>query len=168
MEVKSTKPAITEEEEKQKIKANTAAEAKGFRGMRDDVSKQFGVRYAYDESTGEVIEQWYPVTQDSQLTGYKIREVPKNFRSKGRTGAECELFGQFKFNRGGKYVLIQEGECMLPTTKVLTRSGWVSLEDYQGGEVMQGNGEFADPIAIIKKPYNGNLVSYVSGSYKAI
>ena len=166
-ETKSKKAALTEEQAKE-IKGNTSLKGKGFRGIRDDISTPFGVRYAYDESTGEVIEQWYPCTEFQQLTGYKIREVPKNFRSKGRTGAECELFGQFKFNRGGKYVLIQEGECMLPTTKVLTRSGWVSLKDYQGGEVMQGNGEFADPIAIVKKPYNGNLVSYVSGSYKAI
>ena len=156
------------EEQAKGIKENTSLKGKGFRGIRDDISTPFGVRYAYDESTGEVIEQWYPCTEFQQLTGYKIREIPKNFRSKGRTGAECELFGQFRFNRGGKYVLIQEGECMLPSTKVLTRSGWVSLEDYQGGEVMQGNGEFADPIAIIKKTYNGNLVSYVSGSYKAI
>ena len=166
-QVKSKKAALTEEQAKG-IKGSTSPKGKGFRGIRDDISSPFGVRYSYDESSGDVVEQYYPCTQDGQLTGYKIREVPKNFRSKGRTGAECELFGQFKFNRGGKYVLIQEGECMLPSTKVLTRSGWVSLEDYQGGEVMQGNGEFADPIAIVKKHYEGNLVSYVSGSYKAI
>ncbi|MEG7973061.1 toprim domain-containing protein, partial [Listeria monocytogenes] len=35
---------------------------------------------------------------------------PKNFYSKGRTGADCELFMQFKFNRGGKYIVITEGE----------------------------------------------------------
>lgn len=110
MEVKpSTKPAITEEEN-QEIKSFTSPKAKGFRGIRDDIYSKFGVRHAFDEQTGEVIEQYYPVTQDGQLSGYKIREVPKNFRSKGRTGADCELFMQFKFNRGGKYVVLCEGE----------------------------------------------------------
>jgi twinkle protein len=110
MEIKpSTKPAITEEENKE-IKGFTSNKAKGFRSIRDDIYTKFGVRHAFDESTGEVIEQFYPTTQEGQLVGYKIREVPKDFRSKGRTGADCELFMQFKFNRGGKYILITEGE----------------------------------------------------------
>ncbi len=107
--VKSTKPVITEEKAKE-IKAETNIQGKGFRGLKDEYTKQFGVRYSYAEDTGEVVEQYYPVTQDNQLTGYKIREIPKNFRSIGRTGADCELFGQFKFNRGGKYLVIVEGE----------------------------------------------------------
>lgn len=110
MEVKpSTKPAITDEDN-QAIKAKTSPSGNGFRGIRDEVYKAFGVRHSFDEQTGEVSEQFYPVTQDSQLTGYKIREVPKNFRSKGKTGADCDLFMSFKFNRGGKYLLIVEGE----------------------------------------------------------
>lgn len=108
-EVKSTKPAITDEEN-QAIKGQTSVTGNGFRGIRDDIYKMFGVRHGFDESTGEVVEQYYPVTQDGQLAGYKIREVPKNFRSKGRTGADCDLFMQFKFSRGGKYLLIVEGE----------------------------------------------------------
>jgi len=109
MEIKpSTKPAITPEEQLT-IKENTVASYGSFRGVRDDITKPFGVRYALDDD-GEVLEQYYPCTQDGQLVGYKIREVPKNFYSKGRTGADCELFMQFKFNRGGKYVLITEGE----------------------------------------------------------
>lgn len=109
VEVKNQKPAITEEETKA-IKEFTSVSGNNFRGIRDDTYKAFGVRHGYAEDTGEVIEQYYPVTQEGQLTGWKIREVPKNFRSKGRTGAECDLFMAFKFNRGGKYLLIVEGE----------------------------------------------------------
>jgi len=110
MEVKpSTKPALTPEENAE-IKAETSVKAKGFREIDDSVYAKFGVRHAFAEDTGEVIEQYYPCTQDGQLVGYKVREVPKNFYSKGRTGADCELFMQFKFNRGGKYVIITEGE----------------------------------------------------------
>jgi len=109
MEVKpSSKPAMTPDENAE-IKSVTGVAGKGFRGLKDETTKPFGVRYAYD-ADGEVEEQYYPTTQDGQIVGYKIREVPKNFYSKGRTGADCELFMQFKFNRGGKYILITEGE----------------------------------------------------------
>lgn len=121
-EVKSTKPAITDEEN-QAIKEQTSVTGNGFRGIRDDIYKMFGVRHGFDELTGEVIEQYYPVTAEGQLTGYKIREVPKNFRSKGRTGADCDLFMSFKFNRGGKYLLIVEGE-------VDSLSAYQMLADY--------------------------------------
>lgn len=127
MEVKpSTKPAITDEEN-QAIKANTSPNSNGFRGIRDDIYKIFGVRHSFDEGTGEVIEQYYPVTSEGQLTGYKIREIPKNFRSKGRTGADCDLFMSFKFNRGGKYLLITEGE-------VDSLSAYQMLLDYNKGK----------------------------------
>jgi len=105
----STKPVI-DPELAQKIKSETSTKANGFRSLKDETLVYFGVRHAFSEETGEVEEQYYPCTQEGQLTGYKIREVPKNFRSIGRTGADCELFGQFRFNRGGKYVLLVEGE----------------------------------------------------------
>lgn len=107
-EVKSTKPAITPEEAA-KIKSETSIKGNSFRGISDSTYAYFGVRHSYSEED-EVIEQYYPCTQEGQLVGYKVREVPKNFYSKGRTGADCELFGQFRFNRGGKYVVITEGE----------------------------------------------------------
>ena len=107
--VQSTKPVI-DPEDAQEIKDRTSIKGKGFRDIDEDTYKYFGVRHAFNEENGEVEEQYYPCTQDGQLVGYKIREVPKNFRSIGRTGADCELFGQFRFNRGGKYVVITEGE----------------------------------------------------------
>lgn len=122
IETKASKPAITEDD-KARIKAETSVKCQGFRSLRDDITTMFGVRHSFDEGTGEVDGQYYPVTQEGQLVGYKIREVPKNFRSIGRTGADCELFMQFKFNRGGKYVLIVEGE-------VDALSGYQMLSDY--------------------------------------
>lgn len=125
MEIKpSNKPAISQEEQNA-IKETTSASGNGFRWIRDDISKPFGVRYAFNEDD-EVVEQYYPCTQDGQLVGYKIREVPKNFYSKGRTGADCELFMQFKFNRGGKYVLVVEGE-------LDALSAYQMLSDYNRG-----------------------------------
>ena len=108
-EVKSTKPTISDSE-KARVKSETTNKSGVFRGIRDAISTMFGVRHSFTEDTGEVCEQYYPVTQEGLLVGYKVREVPKNFYSIGRTGADCEMFGQFKFNRGGKYLLITEGE----------------------------------------------------------
>ena len=137
---KSTKPAITDEKNKE-IKENTSISGKGYRGLKDEYSKLFGVRYGYDEKTGEVNEQYYPVTQEGQLTGYKIREVPKNFRSIGRTGADCELFGQFKFNRGGKYVIIVEGELdMLSAYQILAEYNKNRGSDYETAVVSPTTG----------------------------
>ncbi len=109
-EEKVSKKPVIDPEDAAEIKASTSIKARGFRGLKDETCAYFGVRHAFDESSGEVIEQYYPCTQEAQMTGYKIREVPKNFRSIGRTGADCELFGQFRFNRGGRYVIITEGE----------------------------------------------------------
>ena len=149
---KSTKPAITDEKNKE-IKENTSISGKGYRGLKDEYSKLFGVRYGYDEKTGEVNEQYYPVTQEGQLTGYKVREIPKNFRSIGRTGADCELFGQFKFNRGGKYALIVEGElCQL--------SAYQMLAEYN----KQRGSEFE--IAVVSPTTGANSYKQIAGQYK--
>lgn len=153
MEIKpSTKPAITDEEN-QEIKSNTSTKAKGFRGIRDEIYQMFGVRHSFDETTGEVTEQYYPVTQDGQLSGYKIREVPKNFRSKGRTGADCELFMQFKFNRGGKYILITEGE-------VDSLSAYQMLHDYNKGR----GSDFE--TAVVSPTTGAQSKKQIAGQYK--
>lgn len=131
MEVKTnTKPAMTPEENAA-LKAETSNKGNGFRGIEDHIYSRFGVRHAFSAETREVIEQYYPCTQDGELVGYKVREVPKDFYSKGRTGADCELFMQFKFNRGGKYVVITEGE-------VDALSAYQMLDEYnksKGGEI---------------------------------
>lgn len=153
MEVKpSTKPAMTKEEN-QEFKSETSAFGKGFRGIRDEFNKQFGVRYSCSEETGEVIEQAYPCTQAGELVGYKIREVPKNFYSKGRTGADCDLFMQFKFNRGGKYVIITEGE-------VDALSAYQMMFDYD--KERGGNYE----VAVVSPTTGANSHKQIAAQYK--
>lgn len=160
------KDRITPEENEQ-IKEQTTVKANNFRGIRDETLGYFGVRSSINEF-GEVEEMYHPCTINNELSGYKIREIPKTFYSKGVTGAECDMFGAFRFTKGGKYLVITEGECLLPTTKILTKNGWVSLRDYtlSDGEVMQGNGKFAFPLAITIKDFSGKLIEYKSGSYK--
>lgn len=117
--LKKVKEAITEDKKKS-IQKETSKNGKCFRGLKNEITTEFGVRYSYNEETGEVAEQYYPCTKNKILVGYKVRTVPKSFYSIGNTGADCELFGQFKFKKGGKYVLIVEGElCQLSAYQML-------------------------------------------------
>jgi archaellum biogenesis ATPase FlaH len=101
-----------------RMKEVTTTDSKGLRGIRKDTTAAFGVRHEIDTKTGEVKVQYYPGTMEAEndhgfvLTGYKRRELPKDFRGAlGETGRECQLFGQFKFIRArGKYCLIVGGE----------------------------------------------------------
>lgn len=101
--------AVITSEKAEEIKRQTTLSGNNFRGIKDSTLKYFGVRNSVDEF-GDILERYYPVTQEGALVGYKVREVPKDFYSIGRTGAECELFCQFRFTRGGKYVILTEGE----------------------------------------------------------
>ena len=151
-EVKSTKPAISDAENKA-IKSRTFSTGNGFRGIRDDIYTMFGVRHSLSEDD-DVIEQYYPVTQEGQLSGYKIRECnPKSFRSVGRTGADCELFMSFKFNRGGKYVVITEGE-------VCALSAYQMLKDYNS----KRGSDFE--IAVVSPTTGANSQKQIAANYK--
>ena len=153
MEVKpSGKPALSSEENIE-IKADTTPKAKGFRFLDDETTTKFGVRHSVDKND-DVIEQYYPCTQDGQLVGYKIREVPKNFYSRGRTGADCELFMQFKFNRGGKYIIITEGE-------LDALSAYQIMSNYNKG---RGDGDLE--TAVVSPTTGANSHKQIAAQYK--
>lgn len=146
------------------------------RGIRKEVYEKFGVRMALSTTDRSIEAIYFPYyNEDGKLTGYKKRNLTLDkydsghFSVVGKVGVTSKLFGQHvaeQIKRPKKKLFFAEGECLLPSTKVLTRSGWVALEDYKDGEVMQGNGKFAEPLAIVKKPFNGSLISIRSGSFK--
>lgn len=106
----STREPITDDEHTQ-LKSYTDTKAKGWRGLRDDISRIAGVRYSYDEETGQPDRQYVPCTIDGKLTGYKVRIFPKEFGSPvGVTGKDCDMIGQFRYKTGGKTILIVGGE----------------------------------------------------------
>lgn len=106
---KNEKPIVTEEQTAD-LKARTVIQGSGYRGIRDNVLGAFGVRTEYNDKD-ELVAVYYPCTQKGQLTGWKPRKHPKTFgNSIGRTGASCDLFGQFKFTKPAKTVLIVGGE----------------------------------------------------------
>ena len=109
----------------QRLKDSTSNKTKGFRGIREDTATKFGVRHSFDEDTGEVTNQYYPVTKGGELSGVKWRIVnPKDFRARGEVGADADLFGQVNFqNSVAKSVIIFSGELDM-------LSGYQMLHDY--------------------------------------
>ena len=93
------------------IKSETGVDTKGYRGIRTDISKWFGVRYQYSEEDGSVVKSLYPCTKNYEITGYKVRNHPKDFRGAiGEVGADCDLFMQFRFKTHSGIILIVGGE----------------------------------------------------------
>ncbi len=78
------------------------------RNINADTLRDYDVRLKVEE--GVVISHYYPYTDKEGATiAYKIRDVPKSMHSKGNIN-KAILFGQSKFNGGGKYITITEGE----------------------------------------------------------
>jgi twinkle protein len=105
-----TKPKTYEPEEQEGFKKQASLDdistypIRGFRErcISKEVTEFFGVRCSYD-TAGEIDTHYYPYGE-----GYNIRGViDKSFR---RQGTFTKLFGQDKFQAGGKRVIITEGE----------------------------------------------------------
>jgi twinkle protein len=81
-------------------------ESRGFkeRNIRQEVCQFFDVKVGYNAER-EIVEHFYPYGVD-KITGYKVRKLPKEFRSIGKMEG---LFGQSKFNPQ-KRLVITEGE----------------------------------------------------------
>lgn len=109
-----TREALTDEE-KAEIKGYTSLNGMGYRGIRDETSRFFGVRYEYDGETGKPCAQYVPCTIDGELVGYRVRVFPKDFsQSVGKVGKEVDLIGQFRFGAGStRTVVIVGGETKL-------------------------------------------------------
>lgn len=90
----------------------TGFKSKGYRGIRDEINVFYGHCTKLDDN-GNVLARYYPETNSKgEVTGFKCRNHPKDFSygKIGLTGIKSQLSGQFKFNSGGKYVLLVGGE----------------------------------------------------------
>ena len=123
-----TKELITDEEV-ESIKGYTGVSGKGSRGVPDETYKAYACRFKYSEETSEVVEVFYPYTQDYKAAGYKVRKTPvKDFYSVGKIGKQSELFGQWKWKDSrSKYVLLCAGE-------LDAMSAYTMLENYRTGK----------------------------------
>lgn len=104
-----SKEVITAEENEE-LKSKTKLTGNNYRSISDEVLKFYGCRTEYD-SDDDVVARYYPYTINGELSGYKKRLHPKTFGGNiGNTGKDCQMYGQFRFQNGGKYLLLVEGE----------------------------------------------------------
>ena len=136
-------------EEFDKIKEITGTRGHNLRGIPDETLKVYAVRHLYDETSGEPTARYYPVTENYEGTGMKVRKLPKEFSSVGKCGKESDLFGQWRFrNSNCKFLVITAGE-----------------EDAMAAYAMLNEGKNEDgydPIPVV------SAVIGESGSYKQI
>lgn len=152
----STKEIITTEENEQ-IKKYTGIKSKGWRGISDEINKIAGVRYSYDDETGQPDKQYVPTTIGGKLAGYKTREFPKDFSNPiGVVGSTCDMIGQFRHPQGGRTVLIVGGE-------VDYLSADQMLWDYQ---VKKGNTHFPRVAVVSPTVGESGCVKQVQAQYE--
>ena len=78
------------------------------RNITKSIAEHYGVRVIYDENRN--IESYcYPYYNNNELVAYKIRKLPKQFRTIGDF-KDVEPFGCKSFGMGGKRLVITEGE----------------------------------------------------------
>lgn len=99
--------------------ASCVHDATGYRNLSKQVNEKYGVLSRVSDVcvedpsigwAGKISHRYYPIYEEGVVVGYKGREVPKAFFSKGRNDNQCMLFGQQLFPHGGKYLLIVGGE----------------------------------------------------------
>ena len=94
------------------IKDDCSLDGKGFRGIPKEVYTKYKVYHEFDENSGDVTKQHYPITKNNEVVGIKTRLIPKGFRSIGETGKNCQLFGTNSFKSSSKRAIcIASGEC---------------------------------------------------------
>ena len=139
----STKEPITAEENAQ-IKTYTGTKSKNWRGIRDETNVPYGIRYSYDEETGEPDKMFVPTTIEGKLVGYKTRVFPKDFTNPiGVTGKVCDMIGQHRYKTGGRVVIIVGGEVDMVSAEQM-------LWDYQ-----QSKGNQDWPRVAVVSPSTG-------------
>lgn len=82
------------------------------RSLSQSSMEYFGVKTELSTQDGvTVVAHYYPITKRGVITGYKKREVPKNFFSVGDVKTP-DLFGQAQASKlNNKRLFITEGEC---------------------------------------------------------
>ena len=133
-------PMTDEEWEKEKKKIESL-EIRGWRdrGIGLQVCEKYGV-YSKMDADGNPTARYYPVTKDNKIVGYKMRKIPKDFQGVGNTKNNNDLFGLRAFPKGGKYLVITQGEedAMGFAQALLTTKGekeyWTPCVSVSGGD----------------------------------
>lgn len=97
------------------------------RKIKASVCEYFGVTVSCSETDGTITEHNYPIHQDGTLVGYKIRRLPKTFKTVGSCKGKTDLFGQ-NLTAGGKKLLITGGELDAMAAYQMLKSKYPTFE----------------------------------------
>ena len=159
------------QEERRYIKMEEIVEGKiraiADRCVTEETCKKFGVRTLVKDH--KIAKHFYPYFNKA---GEKIAEkvricATKEFFWRGNN-SEIQLFGAQCQPTTGRFVVVTEGECFKGDTCVLTRDGWVRLDEWSGQDIMQVTQEgasFVQPLAYVNKPYDGTMYTVGRGRY---
>lgn len=129
------------------------------RGIKLETARKFGLYVEKDKFRVPVLA--FPFYKGGQLVNVKYRGLAEKSFAQEKN-PEPVVFGYDKCF-GQKEIIVVEGECFTGDTQVLTERGWVDFSDYHGQRVVQVNknltAELVEPIAVIKKPYSGDLLA---------
>lgn len=103
------KPEPLSKEEVKKLYAELGFPTKPYRKLKPEWMKYFGFLIKYD-TNGVPLQIYYPEIQEGNVSGMKIRIMPKRFTKIGRTGMNSLLGGQIKYKSPTKRLLCVGGE----------------------------------------------------------
>ena len=72
-------------------------------------AEEAGVRHSINEETGEIHEVFYPHMDSSEIIGYKVRRMPKDFRPNVGKPPQ-EMWGKHLCEVTNRHLLVVEGE----------------------------------------------------------
>lgn len=151
----------------------TAAIEKYFseRGISQNTLDHFAI--SADEH-GNIL---FPFYVEGELIYAKYRRprppMPKERKEWQEAGASPVLLGM-DLCQPGQPLTITEGQCFPPDAEILTPSGWKRFDQYTPSEPVlaideEMHGVWQHPYAIVKKPYEGDLIRYsVGGNYVSV
>lgn len=140
------------------VKEKTGERGYNLRGITDETYSFFKIRFEYDVDNIPT-KCYYPVTEGYNPSGYKVRELPKNFKHKyhvGKWGKSSDLFGQWLFkNSNSKTVVLTSGEhCCMAAFQMLENYRKKKYPEYEPTPVVSSLIGENSSKSQIQKHYN--------------
>lgn len=134
----------------------------GLRGISPETINYAGVK---EDQYGNIAFEYRDLDDKLLVVKYRPSRKVSHNESKmwfQKNASTVPLLWNVKKLDFTKPLVITEGECFTGDTEVFTTNGWKRLDKYDNEKVLQvlpnGRVEFTNPVAIIRKQYDGNMV----------
>jgi archaellum biogenesis ATPase FlaH len=129
-----TSEKIISKDENNELKSKTGF--CDYRGVLEATWKSLGIRFSFNQETGQPEKQFTPCTIEGQLSGYKVRKLPKDFEAPlGEVGKVCDFLGAFRRKPYHKTVVIVAGEMDLASV-VQVAEDYAKKKGFEGSRFL--------------------------------